>query len=342
VLPLRVKGYKREWLDSLTLSGEAAWGRLWGGGASAIRITPICVVPREDWTAGVWLSSAPPDVASLSGPAKDLHAALMTKGAMFPQELARAAKLVPAHVEMGLGELIAQGLLTCDSFGALRWLIVPPSKRRGPMSTVGRWSLFRREALPPPGSRVHGAAAAAPHRVVFRRTIEREKMPVPWRDLARVYRTLEARGEIRGGPLRLGIRRRAVTRCRRRSRLMRAVRKARRAPAVSVSGADPSTSAASSPTTSGSPSSQEAGPGRLGKAESPVRDHFFSRSRRTSIGSFFPGTRWSGPTCSRIVAQCVSNAPSVGPRPNVTPTMTSGDAGQARVCSSRRAQAADP
>src|SRR6185295_16266217 len=37
VLPLRVKNYKREWLDSLTLSGEAAWGRLWGGGASAIR-----------------------------------------------------------------------------------------------------------------------------------------------------------------------------------------------------------------------------------------------------------------------------------------------------------------
>jgi ATP-dependent Lhr-like helicase len=35
--------------------------------------------------------------------------------------------------------------------------------------------------------------------VVFRRVIAREKAPVPWRDLARVYRALEARGEIRGG-----------------------------------------------------------------------------------------------------------------------------------------------
>src|SRR5258708_39530137 len=117
-----------------------------------MRITPICILPREhlDSWVGLASSSEPSDVAALSGPAKDLHAAMLTKGAMFPQELARAAKLVPAHVEMGLGELIAQGLLTCDSFGALRWLIVPPSRRRGPMSTVGRWSLLRRGALPPP------------------------------------------------------------------------------------------------------------------------------------------------------------------------------------------------
>src|SRR5262249_21224517 len=36
VLPLRVKGYKREWLDQLTLSGEAAWGRLWPARRSAV------------------------------------------------------------------------------------------------------------------------------------------------------------------------------------------------------------------------------------------------------------------------------------------------------------------
>src|SRR5579862_5787611 len=237
VLPLRVKGYKREWLDSLTLSGEAAWGRLWGGGASAIRITPICLVPREELDSWVGLSS-PSDVAALSGPAKDLHAALLTKGAMFPQELARAAKLVPAHVEMGLGELIAQGLLTCDSFGALRWLIVPPSRRRGPMSTVGRWSLFRREAMPAP--EVEFAAWQLLRRtgVVFRRTIEREKLPVPWRDLTRCYRTLEARGEIRGGRFVAGFSGEqfalpeAVS-------LLRAVRKRGELQPVSVSAADP-------------------------------------------------------------------------------------------------------
>jgi ATP-dependent Lhr-like helicase len=35
--------------------------------------------------------------------------------------------------------------------------------------------------------------------VVFRRLLAREATAVPWRDLARVYRRLEARGEIRGG-----------------------------------------------------------------------------------------------------------------------------------------------
>ena len=35
--------------------------------------------------------------------------------------------------------------------------------------------------------------------VVFRKTLAREKQPVPWRDIARVLRALEARGEVRGG-----------------------------------------------------------------------------------------------------------------------------------------------
>jgi ATP-dependent Lhr-like helicase len=35
--------------------------------------------------------------------------------------------------------------------------------------------------------------------VVFRRVVEREALSVPWRDVLRVYRRLEARGEVRGG-----------------------------------------------------------------------------------------------------------------------------------------------
>jgi hypothetical protein len=35
--------------------------------------------------------------------------------------------------------------------------------------------------------------------VVFRRTLEREKAPITWSALIRVYRRLELRGEIRGG-----------------------------------------------------------------------------------------------------------------------------------------------
>ena len=35
--------------------------------------------------------------------------------------------------------------------------------------------------------------------VVFRKVLERESINLPWRDLLRVYRRLEARGELRGG-----------------------------------------------------------------------------------------------------------------------------------------------
>ncbi|MFN3484817.1 MAG: hypothetical protein ACK44W_04975, partial [Planctomycetota bacterium] len=35
--------------------------------------------------------------------------------------------------------------------------------------------------------------------VVFRRILERERLPVPWRDLVRTYRAWELRGEVRGG-----------------------------------------------------------------------------------------------------------------------------------------------
>ncbi|HEU4334925.1 MAG TPA: hypothetical protein VFT32_10555, partial [Candidatus Eisenbacteria bacterium] len=226
VLPARVRGYRREWLDQLTLSGEVTWGRLWptarrsspegsggGGGSVPLRTAPMCLIARENLDA--WTPLAPAaSLDGLSGAARDLYDPLQTRGAMFPQELSRVAKLLPAHLEIGLSELIARGLLTCDSFGALRWLMVPPSRRRGPLATVGRWSLIHRacaaeaaaepprrsETTPAPDAAFFVARALLRRTgVVFRKTVTREKIPIPWRDLARVFRTLEARGDIRGG-----------------------------------------------------------------------------------------------------------------------------------------------
>src|SRR6185369_2563526 len=65
VLPMRVRGYRPEWLDELTLTGEVAWGRLWSAGDSPIRTTPVCLFPREQMES--WLAwTTPPDTASLS------------------------------------------------------------------------------------------------------------------------------------------------------------------------------------------------------------------------------------------------------------------------------------
>ena len=158
----------------------------------------MCLISRENLDS--WTSLAPaPVLDGLSGPASDLLAPLQSRGAMFPQELSKAAKLLPAHLESGLAELIARGLLTCDSFGALRWLMVPPSRRRGPLATVGRWSLIHREAAAQPDIAFVARTLLRRTGVVFRKTLAREKAPVPWRDIVRHLRTLEARGDIRGG-----------------------------------------------------------------------------------------------------------------------------------------------
>jgi ATP-dependent Lhr-like helicase len=201
VLHRRVRDYKREWLEDLTLSGEFAWGRLWSGATTPIRVTPISFVPRDELEAWLSLTDEPTE-EGLGGPAHDLLNALRTHGAMFPQILQKAANLVPAHVEMGLAELVAHGLVTCDSFGALRQMITPPSRRRAPLRPVGRWSCFRTAASPAHSEELTELVARQLLRrtgVVFRKTVTREKMPVNWLSLTRIYRRMELRGEIRGG-----------------------------------------------------------------------------------------------------------------------------------------------
>jgi ATP-dependent Lhr-like helicase len=240
LLPARVRGYKREWLDELTLMGEIVWGRVWGSGNSPIRSTPICLLPRADVDA--WRALADLGVRSVNGDeqrsaatnqsevrptltsyARSILTGLDARGASFAQELQAASGLLPEHFEMGLTQLIGQGLVTCDSFGGLRRLITPPSSRRGvmkhlPMTPAGRWSRFRGASMPglayasavasPPSPRgaidealVEFAAHHLLRRygVVFRRLIERERIPVPWRELVRFYRRAELRGDVRGG-----------------------------------------------------------------------------------------------------------------------------------------------
>ncbi|MGH7161951.1 MAG: Lhr family ATP-dependent helicase, partial [Planctomycetota bacterium] len=127
LLPARVRGYRRDWLDDATLSGEAAWGRLWGSGASALRVTPIAFFPRAEIDAWLGLAGAPG--TTLAGYARQVFDALRERGALFPQELAKATRLLPAQLEMGLAELVGHGLASADSFAALRARLVPPSRR---------------------------------------------------------------------------------------------------------------------------------------------------------------------------------------------------------------------
>jgi ATP-dependent Lhr-like helicase len=102
---------------------------------------------------------------------------------------------------------VAAGLVTSDGFAGLR-AIIGTSPHRAPArlsraDSAGRWSALR-ETGAGPSSRdatVEAVAWALLRRygVIFRRLLAREGFTITWRELARVYRRLEARGDIRGG-----------------------------------------------------------------------------------------------------------------------------------------------
>ena len=125
---------------------------------------------------------------------------------MFEHELAGASGSDEKAVRAALRDLVAAGLVASDGFGGLRSIIRSSSGRPGPVgrrsSIAGRWSLLRdAETGSDTQSAIELQARTLLKRygVVFRRLLAREANVAPWRDLARVYRRLEARGEIRGG-----------------------------------------------------------------------------------------------------------------------------------------------
>ncbi len=227
ILPARIAKYETGWLDAQCLAGRVAWARLTPSLAanrrartgSPVRTTPVALLERRHLAE--WMSLAVRGNGIGPSPrAEAVLEALASQGALFFDELADAARMLRPQLEEALGELVALGLITSDSFAGLRALLVPSdlrrpiagAKRRGRvlpfgMESAGRWSLIRRPA--PNGAGEETRAIAVEHvarvllrryGVVFWRLLVREGgwLP-PWRELLRVYRRLEARGEIRGG-----------------------------------------------------------------------------------------------------------------------------------------------
>jgi ATP-dependent helicase Lhr and Lhr-like helicase len=210
VLPARVKDYAPEFIDRLCLSGRIAWGRITpagGSGKAPLRSSPVALMPREH--AALW-RGADAGTVELGSDARAVHDALRSRGASFFHELLAATGLLRTQVERALGELAGSGLVTADSFSGLRALLAPSekhrkrSRRRGSdvgVDTAGRWALLHGAAAADADARVEQTARVLLRRygVVFRALLAREPRLPAWRELAAVYRRLEARGEIRGG-----------------------------------------------------------------------------------------------------------------------------------------------
>jgi ATP-dependent helicase Lhr and Lhr-like helicase len=214
LLPARVADYEPGLLDHLCLGGEVAWGRLSIAAgpedeprrrAAPTRNAPVTVTLRGDlpWLLAAHAGAAPP----LGPSARALVEVLARRGASFLPELAAATGRRQAELEAALWELVSAGVVTCDGFSGLR-LLVGANRRapRRPGFAGGRWSLLREtttaaEVAAPPAAPLEPVARQYLRRygVVFRDLLAREAAPPPWRELVRVYRALEARGELRGG-----------------------------------------------------------------------------------------------------------------------------------------------
>ncbi|HEX6177345.1 MAG TPA: ATP-dependent DNA helicase, partial [Thermoanaerobaculia bacterium] len=182
ILPARVDGYSPSMLDTLTLSGAVGWARLTPSTTAPIVSTPIALFMRA---FGPPHSSATPEVV-LSDKAKEIVETLKARGASFARELTADPS--------ALAELVSAGLITSDGFAGLRSLI---DKRARP-DHAGRWSLAATDSANDDIERI-ARALLNRYGVIFRRLLTREPNAPPWRDLARHYRMLEMRGDIRGG-----------------------------------------------------------------------------------------------------------------------------------------------
>jgi ATP-dependent helicase Lhr and Lhr-like helicase len=219
VLPARLDRYDASMLDMICLSGEAGWGRLSPSApphpqlhtATAVApptlvpATPIALFLREQEDA--WRALRPAsDHAPLTEAAQLVLEALRSRGASFFNDLLRAGALDADQLRQAIGVLVACGLVTSDGFSGLRALIWSmrgrPAQHDRRSTFAGRWTAIEPAAEGMPREHAVEAQAWALLRrygVVFRRLLARETNAATWRELARVYRRLEARGEIRGG-----------------------------------------------------------------------------------------------------------------------------------------------
>jgi ATP-dependent Lhr-like helicase len=228
LLTARVADYRLSWLDELCLAGEVAWGRLTprkapanGAGPTPSRVTPISLALRPEFSnllAAVRGASGDQAPRPKTGAAAEIFDLLQSRGALFFDEIVNLTRRLRTDVERGLRELVAWGLVTADGFQGLRQLtggVGTSRNRRVRTSLYGPGGVF---AGPGPSGRwaiVHAPPADAVdmdqlaealagvllqrYGVVFYDLLVRESFTVPWREVLRALRRMEARGNIRGG-----------------------------------------------------------------------------------------------------------------------------------------------
>ncbi|MBK8340321.1 MAG: DEAD/DEAH box helicase [Flavobacteriales bacterium] len=225
ILPARLGNYAPDQMDQLCFSGQIAWGKLTpyageAGAPASLRNSSLSICLREDLP--LFLGTPAPN-EELGHEAQQVLQQLQQRGALFYHDLTKYCNLLPSYVEQGLAELVAKGRVSADGFTGLRALLIPTAKRsalkerrsrRGSnlpfsLEQAGRWWLFPEgraadHGAPRSTERLEHLEAIARilllrYGVIFRKLVQRERCAPPWRDLLKVLRRLEDRGELRGG-----------------------------------------------------------------------------------------------------------------------------------------------
>jgi ATP-dependent Lhr-like helicase len=279
LLPARVAGYDPRWLDELCLAGQVAWGRLTPrsdsapdkpahrGTATPSPATPLAIVCREDlsWMLAAVRADRTPQAPSI-GASADVLAILHERGASFRSEFPASTGRLGSDIDEGLWDLVSRGLVTADAFSAVRGLLVGRARRRGrgrpvtrraalgrastlPGSGIGegRWSLLPEPEVPGSGAGPESEELAeavawqllARWGVVAWEVWHRESYRVPWRDVVRAMRRLEARGQVLGGRFVAGMSGEQYAAADAADLLLQVHRDPERAAEVIVAGADP-------------------------------------------------------------------------------------------------------
>lgn len=222
ILPLRISDYEHSWLDIMCLSGITSWGRFRNGSKersvhSPIKTTPVTLVNRAN--ISLWKNGTTFNPEQLSKEAVKVYEVLQKNGASFFHDIANKTQLLKPEIEDALSELVGNCHITSDSFTGLRALLVPEKNKKvgyrskaGPftMEGAGRWGLIAQHVNSveeEKNKQIEKIARVLLKRygVIFRKLAERESYAPHWRDLVRVLRTLEARGEVRGGRFVTGV-----------------------------------------------------------------------------------------------------------------------------------------
>ena len=134
---------------------------------------------------------------------------MQARGASFLSDIVSSTKRLPSDVEEALWTLAASGKVTADGLEGLRQRLRGTKRPRRAKPTArgnshqrrgfSRWWLL--DCPDPVEDRTEAVARQLLLRygILFPELLARESLSVRWRDLARVLRRLEARGEIRGG-----------------------------------------------------------------------------------------------------------------------------------------------